>query len=155
MVSGVLILPVLGNYFIKSTWKQYADYLVPSIVLFQSIGKIGCYYAGCCSGVYCSDSQSILLLIGSEYQKKIPVQLYESTSLFIMFFIFFYLNRSKKLPIGFLAALYILFYGIHRFFFEFIRADGIIVMYITPAQYISIFLSLTALFLLRHTYNNR
>lgn len=60
MVAGVIILPVLGNYFMKSTWKIYADYLVPSIVLFQCIGKVDCYFAGCCYGVYCSNSQSVL-----------------------------------------------------------------------------------------------
>ena len=86
-----------------------AQVVVP-ITLWQIVGKIGCFKAGCCYG-YCN-------FITSEF----PVQLFEALMFLLIFFGLLFL-KSFSIVDERKAYLYLLFYGIERFIAEIFRRD--------------------------------
>ena len=52
---------------------------------------------------------------------RVPTQLYEATFLFVLFLVFSYLVLFKDFKHN--LSLYLLFYGIFRFFIEYARGD--------------------------------
>lgn len=107
----------------------YCDVFAPGIALGHSIGRIGCFMAGCCYGkpanadawysvVFPANLHSFAPANVSVY----PTQLIESAAELVIFITLFFLSRRKKFE-GQLIATYLLMYGIVRFFIEFIRGD--------------------------------
>lgn len=97
---------------------------LPSFSLAQAVGRIGCFCGGCCYGAP-SDYFGIEFPPGSlPYQKYgsaplIPVQLIESSYLFILFLFLF-----LKIPFNRRAAWYLIFMSGGRFLLEFLRGDN-------------------------------
>lgn len=124
-----------------------ADIFSSALALAHSIGRIGCFLAGCCHGratdfflgvvftsPYCEVSPD---LIGVKIH---PSQLYESVGNFL---IFIYLNLNLgKLPKGEVFFRYVYLYSFLRFIVEFTRGDerGGYFIGLSQAQVISIFL---------------
>ena len=119
---------------------------LPAFSIAQGFGRIGCFLGGCCFGkpaswgvVFPSNSLPYL-----KYQDTplIPVQLFESIYLFLIFLILFSFVRFKRR-----AAWYLILMSCGRFFFEFLRGDnrGTLGPYFSPAQYISIVLFITGI----------
>ena len=128
-----------------------ADVFAPSIAIGHSIGRIGCFFAGCCYGkpaeglpwaVTFTNPQS-LAQIGIPLH---PTQLYESAGEFINFLILITLRRYKSFD-GQLFLTYVLLYSILRFIVEFFRGDigrGFIIYNISLSQGLSILMFLIA-----------
>lgn len=124
--------------------------LTPSFCIAHSLGRIGCFLAGCCFGSRTDSPFGIVFPEGSlpfnHYHTSIhihPTQLYESFFVFILF-LFVY-----KVPLQKRFYFYIVPYCIFRFFIEFIRADnrGSILgqTYLSPSQLISVLIPLSVL----------
>jgi phosphatidylglycerol:prolipoprotein diacylglycerol transferase len=126
-----------------------ADFFAPAIALGHSIGRIGCFLAGCCYG---APSDSVFAVKFTNPQCLIdpaylgvsvhPTQLYSAAGNFILFLVLhFMLNFSikSKLKHGFVMLSYIMGYGILRFVIEFYRADerGIFLAGLSPSQWIA------------------
>src|SRR4030042_142917 len=128
-----------------------ADVFAPSIAIGHSIGRIGCFFAGCCYGkpaeglpwaVTFTNPQS-LAQIGIPLH---PTQLYESAGEFVNFLILITLRRYKSFD-GQLFLTYVLLYSILRFIVEFFRGDigrGFIIYNISLSQGLSILMFLVA-----------
>jgi len=120
-------------YFKNLNFLNILDIFSPAICLAQSIGRIGCYYAGCCFG-----KASNFHIFGF-YIRRYPTQLMESI---FCFFLFFYLYRkTKKIKYnGQIFFNYIFLYSIFRFFIEFLRGDfrGIFIFGLSISQIISV-----------------
>lgn len=128
-----------------------ADLFAPSIAIGHSIGRLGCFSAGCCYGkpaeglpwaVTFTDPQS-LAQIGIPLH---PTQLYESLGEFINFFILITLRRYKSFN-GQLFFTYLLLYSVLRFIVEFFRGDvgrGYITSFISVPQAMSIVIFLVS-----------
>jgi phosphatidylglycerol:prolipoprotein diacylglycerol transferase len=89
---------------------QGADYYAVAIPVGHAIGRIGCFFTGCCSG-----------------RPPHPVQLYESFGLaLIALMCRFVLTRveSEKTQAGTAFRCYIFLYGLLRFLLDPLRADG-------------------------------
>ena len=138
ILSGYLYCRTHGLIFLK-----YFDHVMPSIALAQGFGRIGCFLAGCCYG---KETQSIFSITfhNSDFAPNgvalIPTQLYSSALDFLHFFLLLYINRKKKAD-GQVAACYLIFYSIGRFFLEYLRGDlerGAVGIFST-SQFISIF----------------
>lgn len=129
---------------------EYFDLLIPSVALAQGFGRIGCFLAGCCYGKETSAFWGITFPEGSlapSGVKLIPTQLLSSAGDFlIMFLLLAYSKHSKKT--GNVGFLYMLLYGVGRFFLEFLRSDdrGTVGM-LSTSQFISIGIVLLALLL--------
>lgn len=124
IIGGVL----MGLFYCKKKKKNFLDYfdlIMPSIVLAQAFGRIGCFLAGCCYG---KETDSVFGVVFHNSQmapngvKLIPTQLISSGGDFLIYFILIlYAKRSKKR--GRVGAMYLILYSVGRFFVEFLRDD--------------------------------
>ncbi|MGQ9569483.1 MAG: prolipoprotein diacylglyceryl transferase [Thermodesulfovibrionales bacterium] len=152
--GGVLLsVPTIVWYVRKNNiglWST-SDLFAPSLAVGHAIGRIGCFFAGCCYGkpadglpwaVTFTDPNS-LAIIGVPLH---PTQLYESLGELINFFILITLRRYKSFN-GQLSMTYILLYSVLRFIVEFYRGDfgrGFITSWLSLSQGISILMFLIA-----------
>lgn len=106
-------------------WKT-SDIIAPGIALGQSLGRIGCFSAGCCYGkeaalpwaVTFTDPNSLARL-GVPLH---PTQLYEAALDFCIFLFLISFRRRKTFD-GQLIWLYTLLYAVARFVVELFRGD--------------------------------
>jgi phosphatidylglycerol:prolipoprotein diacylglycerol transferase len=106
-------------------WKT-GDILAPAVALGHFLGRIGCFFAGCCYGKACDlpwaitfhDPASLAPLNVPLH----PTQLYSSAGNLMIFFILFVFRRYQKFE-GQTFWLYVLLYGVTRSFIEIFRGD--------------------------------
>lgn len=168
---GGLIVSTIATYFYlkkkKINFLKFADIAAPGIVLGHAIGRIGCFFAGCCHGkpteficaVKFNNPESLVApaLIGVPIH---PTQLYSSVLNFIIFIaLHFMLKASLKnnWKQGLIAASYILAYSIARFTVEIFRGDarGDFIFAMSPSQLISLSGALLALFFFYFTFKKK
>lgn len=100
--------------------------MAPSLAIGHSIGRLGCFFAGCCYGKACDLPWAVtftnpdsLAPIGVPLH---PTQLYSAlTNLFIFIFLCFF--RGRKKFDGQLFWIYVLLYGVARSILEIFRGD--------------------------------
>jgi len=127
---GGLILGVLISlWYLKRNqmpmWKT-ADLLAPSIALGQSIGRWGCFFAGCCYGkkadvawgITFADPRSLAPLEISLH----PTQVYLSLNAVFIFIFLMWLSKRKVFD-GQILWSYGILYSIGRFLIEYFRGD--------------------------------
>lgn len=124
--------------------------LTPAFCISHLLGRVGCFFAGCCYGSPTNSMFGVQFpkdsLAHNHFQDDLhvhPTQLYES--IFILF-VFLFVRRTS---INNKFLFYIISYSIFRFFIEFIRADnrGIIFnqSFLTPSQFISLTIAIFAI----------
>lgn len=92
---------------------------MPALALFHVVGRVGCWFAGCCYGV-----PTDLGLVAADGMVRFPVQLVESAcnlGLFAVLYLVAWHSRRRDL----VAPLYFIGYGIARFALEFVRGDAV------------------------------
>ena len=84
--------------------------------MFASI-KMGCMIRGCCWGVECGWG------VESPYIHKtvFPIQIFESLSIFAVVIIVYFIKKTRFFRRGMGGPLSAFFYGVARFFWEFLR----------------------------------
>ena len=95
---------ILGCLILGTDWMNQIDLITPAYPLALFFSKIGCYFAGCCSGI-----------------KGFPIQLLEALVALLIFL--FFLKYGKKLKTGTAYPVYVLLYSASRFFTEFLRIE--------------------------------
>jgi phosphatidylglycerol---prolipoprotein diacylglyceryl transferase len=134
-ITGGLIGGTLGVMYIKKKLKikeKKGNLFAPGIAIGITIGRIGCFLAGCCYGIQTS------LPFGVNFGDGIlrhPTQIYEAIFMFFMFFFLLYKKKSAK-P-GQLFFILMNSYFTFRFFEEFIR-EGNSYLGFTVFQFICI-----------------
>ena len=131
----------------------------PCIVVAHAFGRLGCLFDGCCYGALTDSPVGIKMWVDGEWQRRIPIQLFESLFLFALFGGTLFLTVKKKFEYS--ASVYLIVYGIWRFFIEFARDDdrgasGIGAL--SPSQLTAIFMILTGIsliFLYRYVLKKR
>lgn len=140
IITGV-ITAIIYCHIKHLVFLEYFDLLAPSIAIAQALGRIGCFLAGCCYGRETDAFWGVTFPKNSfapSGVKLIPTQLLSSTGDFlIMAILLLYSKHNKKT--GNVGFLYMLLYGIGRFFLEFLRSDdrGAVGM-LSTSQFISI-----------------
>jgi phosphatidylglycerol:prolipoprotein diacylglycerol transferase len=145
--GGLVPAVVVGIWYIKRLglplW-QVADILAPSLAIGHAMGRIGCFFAGCCYGGVCDLPWAVTFTdprsLAPQGVPLHPSQLYSSLSLFALFAFLIFLRKKKTFP-GELFWTYILCYAIGRFLLEFLRNDlrgGFLGGVLSPAQVIGI-----------------
>jgi phosphatidylglycerol:prolipoprotein diacylglycerol transferase len=110
-------------------WK-IADIAAPAIALAQSIGRVGCFAAGCCFGAPTELPWAVTFtsleanrITGVPLGLKLhPAQLYLSAANLILFFILLLISRRKRYD-GQVFLWYVILYALHRAGLEFTRGD--------------------------------
>lgn len=127
----------------KLVFLQYFDLAAPSIALAQGFGRIGCFLAGCCYGRETESAFGMVFPEGSLAPagvKLLPTQLFSSAGDFLIVVLLILFQRRSRHD-GDVGALYMLLYGIGRFFIEFLRSDNRgAVGALSTSQFISIFI---------------
>ncbi|MBT3484681.1 MAG: prolipoprotein diacylglyceryl transferase [Desulfobacula sp.] len=108
-----------------NTWKT-ADLLSPGVALGHALGRLGCFFAGCCYGKIC-DLPFAIKFTNPESLAPLevylhPTQIYSVLSNFILFFILMGIQKKKKFN-GMVFLTYIMLYSLFRFIIEFFRGD--------------------------------
>lgn len=106
------------------------DVCAPAVALGQSIGRLGCFAAGCDYGKPAGVAWSVVFtdpysheLTGVPLGIRLhPTQIYESLATLALFGVLFWRYRSKSRD-GQIFLLYLTLYAVARFFLEFLRGD--------------------------------
>jgi phosphatidylglycerol:prolipoprotein diacylglycerol transferase len=139
LIGGVACFLLIYLLCRKRYMSKLVDVLsiVPcSILIAHGFGRIGCFFAGCCHG---KETDFFLGVKFPHLPNPVhPTQLYEAAFLFIMFGICFWLVMKKDFKHN--LSVYLISYGIFRFFNEYLRGDdrGELVSIVSPSQFWSI-----------------
>ena len=166
-IGGLIggIVSFLGGYaiFRKRYQSRVTDILsiAPCCILIaHAFGRIGCFFAGCCHGPETDAWYGIYMYASSlGYKAKVvPTHLFEAIFLFALFAICFILLWKKKFRYN--LSVYLIAYGIFRFFLEYVRADdrGSFIPGVTPSQFWSILMVVSGIgliFLMRWLFKKR
>jgi phosphatidylglycerol:prolipoprotein diacylglycerol transferase len=143
-IGGIAAAIIYTRAYKLPIW-DFADLSAPSITLGHSLGRMGCFMAGCCYGAPTQSSWGIMFNNSPFAPRDVllhPVQLYESAgNLFILAILFVFSKYSHKK--GNTFALYMILYGVQRYILEFFRNDSRgAVGFFSTSQFISIFILL-------------
>jgi phosphatidylglycerol:prolipoprotein diacylglycerol transferase len=126
----------------KNRWPQalFYDLTAAWILLGQAIGRVGCWFSGCCYGVVCDPSHGVTFP-GGDGRYHFPTQLWEMAGdLLLCLFVLWVRRWTLKKPWA-TFALYGVTYGVLRYVLEFWRrepTDPMVLMYFhSPSQFIS------------------
>lgn len=148
---GAVIASIIAMRIYKLPWWRTADAFAPGIAIGQSIGRLGCFSAGCCwgkpttafCGVHFSDKghevtgvptivSHLPAAIQQEWEQRLgglnapihlhPVQLYEVGATLVIFCFLLFLARRRQFQ-GQIILTYALLYAVARFIIEFWRDD--------------------------------
>ena len=129
-----------------AVWKRwpvlrFCDLFAPTLPLAHAIGRIGCFFNGCCFGR--ETDLPFGVVFPGDSLARIPTQIFESAALFCLSIFLFYFP-SKKRKDGELFIFYLLLYSVIRFLIEFLRGDQTTLYFLTPPQWTSILLFIGA-----------
>lgn len=130
----------------KRKFNDMLDIAACCIPLAHGIGRLGCFFAGCCHGQETDAWFGVKMLTEGGWKTVVPVQLYEAIFLFLLAGVLLWLFYKNK-PILPLMPIYCGIYGIWRFFIEYARADdrgSSFISFLSPSQLTSLFLILIA-----------
>lgn len=150
--GGLVVATITGLVLIRRyklpVWAT-ADLYAPGIALGHVIGRMGCFFAGCCWGkptdlpwgiTFTNPAASIN--VGTPLNVALhPTQLYEAGAELIILTLLLATERKWKYFEGRTFWLYMLLYGITRFIIEFYRGDPRgMVMGVSTSQFVSVLL---------------
>lgn len=138
-VIGGLIGGTLGvrltKYLIGLKGKR-GNLFAPAVAMGIAIGRLGCFFNGCCYGRECGLPWAVDFGDGI---LRHPTQLYESAFMLFMYFVLkFGFSKRTILP-GYLFKVLMIYYFVFRFFIEFIRVERQAVLGLSYFQIISVF----------------
>jgi len=147
--GGFIGALVVSFYFIRKhgyPFLKIADLFVPGVALGHSIGRLGCFAAGCCYGREAPASWLAVVFPSGPYSLApggvplFPSQLFESAAEFLIFLILIACRRKKSFE-GQVFLIYLVLYSISRSILEIFRGDSIrgfvIPKYLSTSQFIS------------------
>jgi len=118
--GGVFYGGLLGALGLAALWAKIGRIELKKVLdmgayvglAFQSLGRIGCYCAGCCYGIELADGT------------RFPVQLFEAGFCFAALLAFLIVRPERRWPKLSLFPVYLIAYSIGRFVLEFYRGDA-------------------------------
>lgn len=119
---------------------QIADISAPSLAIGQMLGRIGCFFNGCCYGKETSCVIGVVFPAVNDTIAYLPTQLFESGACLVLFGILHILFKKRSFY-GQVFFSYIILYSIARFVIEIYRGDdrgGFFFNYFSVSQLISI-----------------
>jgi phosphatidylglycerol:prolipoprotein diacylglycerol transferase len=150
---SVIIFIIIYAKTKKINLFRIADFFAPALALGHAIGRIGCFFAGCCYGKESNlpwaivfNNKDSLAVTGVHLH---PTQLYESFGNFLLFVLLYFYSK-KEHKTGMLLAIYFIGYAILRFTIECFRGDyrGYYYFGLSISQIISVFLFICGVFVL-------
>jgi phosphatidylglycerol:prolipoprotein diacylglycerol transferase len=110
----------------KLPFFKTADTIAPGVALGHGIGRLGCFFAGCCYGRQCDLPIAVQFShpdsLAPLHVPLHPTQIYMVAANLILFFILIFIQRRKRFH-GMIFLSYIILYSVFRFIIEFFRGD--------------------------------
>lgn len=158
IIAGLIVLLV----YTKKTYASYLtllDIFAPALVLGQAIGRWGNFFNQEAFGPVTTLSklrslhipQFVIdgMKINGEYHH--PTFFYESLGCLIIFLIILIVKSIKKQTHGELSGIYLILYGVLRFFIESLRQDSLMLFNFKIAQIVSIIMIIIGIEILIRT----
>lgn len=137
-IHGAVIAAVIVVYFFsrhnKIDFRDLADVCSPGLILGQAIGRWGNFINQEAHGGETNLPWGIII----EGKKYHPTFLYESLGNLLIFTFLMYYFRNKQKKKGEVFLLYLILYGILRFFVEGLRTDSLMFFGLRIAQLVSL-----------------
>ncbi len=153
LIGGILGLFLYCRQFKMPVLKIFDIYAV-ILPLGHALGRVGCFFGGCCYGMPYDGVFSYKYFVTPENggaaglygQSLFPVQLFEAAFLIAIFLLLYLLYRKLAHAEGLFTLLYAILYSVVRFTLEFFRYDAIRGAYLglSTSQWISILLIIGA-----------
>ena len=131
------------------------DCIVVGLIIGQAIGRWGNFFNGEAHGpattlAHLQDMHLPEFIvngmnIGGTYY--IPTFFFESLWCLIGFIVLLIFRRLRKNKIGMLTSIYLVWYGIGRFFIEGLRTDSLMLFNLKAAQFVSLFMIISGIIL--------
>ena len=159
-IHGGIIGAVIAIYIYckknELSFLEMLDICAPALVIGQVIGRWGNFFNSEAHGGIVTKSflESLHLpnfIINGMYIDGVyyhPTFLYESLLNLIIFIVLMILRKNKKIRIGTITGIYLMWYGVVRFFVESLRTDSLMLSSLKMAQVISIVLFIIGLILI-------
>ena len=152
LISGLITLVLYCKKY-KMPIIRITDFCIPALLLAQAIGRWGNFFNSEAHGAATSLAhlQSLLVpkfVIKGMYISGIyyePTFYYESVLCLIGFIVVIIIRRFKYIKIGTLTSLYLIYYGIIRFFIESMRTDSLMFGGFKVAQIVSVIMIIIGL----------
>lgn len=145
IIAGLITLVIYCRKYKVNALKM-ADIAVAGLILAQAIGRWGNFFNSeahggvvtrtFLEGLHLPEFIINGMHIGGYYYH--PTFLYESIFSIVGFILLLSLRKIKKLKLGNLTAIYMIWYGIVRFFIESLRTDSLMFGDLKMAQMVSI-----------------
>lgn len=135
---GILLATVLFCHKNKINFRHFADLFIPAIPLGHTFGRIGNFINGELYGRVTTKPWGMYFPLDMTNQLRHPSQLYEAFFEGVFLFIILWSIRKKSAVNGLLLPLYLIGYGLVRFFIEFVREPdpqlGSVIGFLTMGQ---------------------
>ena len=156
-IHGAIIAGFITIYIYCKKYQarliRYLDFAVVPLLLAQAIGRWGNFFNSEAYGApttlaklqswFIPQFVADGMLIDKVY--RVPTFYYESVACLILFIIFLFVRRSKYLKVGTMSGLYLMGYGVIRFFIEISRTDSLEIVGFKMAQIVSVIMFLIGL----------
>ena len=151
--GGLIVAVIVALWYIRRIglplWTT-CDVFAPGIALGHVVGRLGCFFAGCCYGKPTTVPWAITFTspyaaanVGTPLNVPLhPTQLYEAAAEFLILIILLSTESRGRRFAGRTFWLYMLMYAISRYIIEMFRGDprGTVLMFST-SQFISVILA--------------
>jgi phosphatidylglycerol:prolipoprotein diacylglycerol transferase len=123
---GSIISGAIYVYTKKIPFLKVADVFSPSLGLGLFLGRLGCFFNGCCFGRECHLPWGMIFPANSPAGYQMgeisihPTQLYSSLYALTIFIVLIQLDKKERFE-GFLFSIFLILYGIARFIIDFFR----------------------------------
>lgn len=145
--GGLILALVAALIYLKAkkqSFYQWADFLTPYVGLSYALGRIGCFFEGCCYGSHCELPWAIA--------NRHPTQLYMAFAEVLLLIALLFWRKKQKdlLKPGQIFLSWLCGHAVNRFVIEFFREDdrGAMLMNLSISQWLSAVLFFTAFILL-------
>ncbi len=153
VLGGALGVWIYAKQF-RTPVRGYVDIFATVIPLGHAVGRVGCFFAGCCYGMEYNGYGAVVYESSTNFFTPLgvpllPIQLIEAVclaSLFVVLMILFFKGKQQD---GKITLMYALSYALLRFVLEFFRGDkerGVLLF--STSQWISLAIVAIAIVLL-------
>ncbi|MDD6879523.1 MAG: prolipoprotein diacylglyceryl transferase [bacterium] len=126
-IIGIIILIFIFSKQYKKRFQDLVYVLLTSIPLMYSIGKIGCFVAGCCYGI--KYNRPLSVTYNYSYTAPIgislfPIQLLEAIT-FMIIFIYVFIKSKKQKPNNILIGKIFVICATSKFLLDYLRMSHV------------------------------
>lgn len=155
-VIGGTVAIMLYCVIHKKNFFAVADIAAVSLILGQAIGRIGCFFSGCCYGIEVTNQAHMWFPLSTQINGvwHYSTFFYESFWDFLVFAaLMLVLYLGKKIQEnGVVMSLYFILYGVGRAWIEALRGDSLYLGAIKVSQLLSILLIIAGLAIITVIY---